>query len=179
MRQAALEHLDGATIAMAHRGRLNVLTNIVGKSYSELFREFDGTQSIEGSGDVKYHLGARGSYRTESGAVFPVAMAANPSHLEAVDAVSMGITRAQQDRKPERRYAILPIIIHGDAAMAGQGVVSETVQMTKLPAYDIGGTIRVTVNNQIGFTTLPSEARTSTYATDVVKAVQTPVLHVS
>jgi 2-oxoglutarate decarboxylase len=179
MRQAAAESLDGATIAMAHRGRLNVLTNIAGKRYSRLFQEFDGTQIIDGSGDVKYHLGTSGTYRSDTGAELPVHLAANPSHLDAVDAVSMGITRAKQDRNGDRRFATLPIVIHGDAAMAGQGVVSETMQMSKLAAYDIGGSIRVNVNNQIGFTTLPDDARTSTYSTDVVKSVQAPVMHVN
>ncbi|HEY4269871.1 MAG TPA: multifunctional oxoglutarate decarboxylase/oxoglutarate dehydrogenase thiamine pyrophosphate-binding subunit/dihydrolipoyllysine-residue succinyltransferase subunit [Galbitalea sp.] len=179
MRQAAEQQLDGATIAMAHRGRLNVLTNIAGKRYSTLFQEFDGTSLPDGSGDVKYHLGTNGSYTSECGYKLPVYLAANPSHLDAVDAVSMGITRARQDRNETRAYATLPIIIHGDAAMAGQGVVSETMQMSKLAAYDIGGTVRINVNNQIGFTTLPSDARTSTYSTDVVKSIQVPVLHVN
>ncbi|WP_197025310.1 multifunctional oxoglutarate decarboxylase/oxoglutarate dehydrogenase thiamine pyrophosphate-binding subunit/dihydrolipoyllysine-residue succinyltransferase subunit [Nocardioides sp. URHA0032] len=178
MSEAAVEGFDGAELAMAHRGRLNVLTNIAGKRFSELFREFDGTQELDGSGDVKYHLGTSGVYRGLQGQELPVHMTANPSHLEAVDAVLMGTTRAQQDRRGSRS-STLPVIIHGDAAMAGQGVVSETVQMSKLAAYDIGGSIRITVNNQIGFTTLPSDARSSTYATDVVKAVQAPVLHVN
>ncbi|MFI5712530.1 multifunctional oxoglutarate decarboxylase/oxoglutarate dehydrogenase thiamine pyrophosphate-binding subunit/dihydrolipoyllysine-residue succinyltransferase subunit [Kribbella sp. NPDC051620] len=172
---AAEAGLDGATIAMAHRGRLNVLTNIAGKTYAQVFREFQGTDDIDGSGDVKYHLGTEGIYRGARGEELPVVLAANPSHLDAVDGVLLGIARGRQDRGS----ATLPIIIHGDAAMAGQGIVSETVQMSRLRGYTTGGTIRINLNNQVGFTTLPSDARSSVYATDVTKATQTPVFHVN
>ncbi|WP_327121946.1 multifunctional oxoglutarate decarboxylase/oxoglutarate dehydrogenase thiamine pyrophosphate-binding subunit/dihydrolipoyllysine-residue succinyltransferase subunit [Streptomyces sp. NBC_01341] len=176
----AVEHgMDGAAIAMAHRGRLNVLTNLAGKTYSQVFREFDGTADGQLSGDVKYHLGTEGRYRSGDGRELPVHLAANPSHLDAVDAVLLGVVRAKQDRSTGRRFATLPIVIHGDAAMAGQGVVSETVQMSQLPGYGVGGVIRVNINNQVGFTTLPVDGRSSVYATDVVKATQTPVFHVN
>ncbi|MYS23977.1 2-oxoglutarate dehydrogenase E1 component [Streptomyces sp. DvalAA-14] len=179
MRRAAEEGLDGAALSMAHRGRLNVLTNIAGKTYGQVFREFEGTDRAEGSGDVKYHLGTDGKYQGAAGERLPVTLAANPSHLEAVDAVLLGIARAKQDRHPERPFGTLPVIVHGDAAMAGQGVVAETVQMALLPGYRVGGTVRVNINNQVGFTTLPAEGRSSVYSTDVVKAVQVPVLHVN
>jgi multifunctional 2-oxoglutarate metabolism enzyme len=179
MREAAEDGFDGAVLSMAHRGRLNVLTNIAGKTYGQVFREFEGTDQAEGSGDVKYHLGTEGTYRGSAGERLPVALAANPSHLDAVDGVLLGIVRAKQDRSPERPYATLPVIVHGDAAMAGQGVVSETVQMALLRGYQVGGTVRVNINNQVGFTTLPGEGRSSVYSTDVVKAVQVPVFHVN
>ncbi|MGI8334444.1 multifunctional oxoglutarate decarboxylase/oxoglutarate dehydrogenase thiamine pyrophosphate-binding subunit/dihydrolipoyllysine-residue succinyltransferase subunit [Actinomadura scrupuli] len=179
MRRAAEEGFDGAALSMAHRGRLNVLTNIAGKTYGQVFREFEGTDRSAGSGDVKYHLGTEGTYRGPGGERLPVTLAANPSHLDAVDGVLLGIVRAKQDRNPGRPYATLPVIVHGDAAMAGQGVVSETVQMALLRGYQVGGTVRVNINNQVGFTTLPSEGRSSVYSTDVVKAVQAPVFHVN
>ncbi|GAA0961098.1 multifunctional oxoglutarate decarboxylase/oxoglutarate dehydrogenase thiamine pyrophosphate-binding subunit/dihydrolipoyllysine-residue succinyltransferase subunit [Kribbella koreensis] len=172
---AAEAGLDGAAIAMAHRGRLNVLTNIAGKTYAQVFREFQGTDDVDGSGDVKYHLGTEGVYRGARGEELPVVLAANPSHLDAVDGVLLGIARGKQDRGS----STLPIIIHGDAAMAGQGIVAETVQMSRLRGYTTGGTIRINLNNQVGFTTLPSHARSSVYATDVTKATQTPVFHVN
>ena len=179
MRKAADAKLEEVAIAMAHRGRLNVLTSIAGKTYGQIFREFEGNAYAEGSGDVKYHLGSEGTYRGSTGERIAVSLAANPSHLDAVDSVLAGIARAKQDRRPAGSYATLPVVIHGDAAMAGQGVVSETVQMSQLSGYGIGGTVRVVINNQVGFTTLPHEARSSVYATDVVKAVQTPVFHVN
>ncbi len=179
---AAEAGLDEAAIAMAHRGRLNVLTNIAGKTYGQVFREFEGTQdprTAHGSGDVKYHLGTEGVFKAEDGHEIPVYLAANPSHLEAVNAVLEGIVRAKQDRKPVGTYSTLPIVIHGDAAMAGQGVVLETLQMSQLRAYRTGGTVHVVVNNQVGFTTTPDESRTSVYSTDVAKTIQAPVLHVN
>ena len=181
MRRAAEHGMDGAAIAMAHRGRLNVLTNLAGKTYGQVFREFDGTADGEGSGDVKYHLGTEGTYRTVDGKQLPVYLAANPSHLDAVDAVLLGVVRARQDRNAGSSLSLgtIPIVVHGDAAMAGQGVVSETVQMSQLPGYRVGGVIRVNINNQVGFTTLPTDGRSSVYSTDVVKATQTPVFHVN
>ena len=181
--QAATEDgLDEVAIAMAHRGRLNVLANIAGKTYGQIFREFEGTQdvgSVQGSGDVKYHLGTEGVYTSPTGGQIPVYLAANPSHLEAVDGVLEGIVRAKQDRKEIGRFGVLPVLIHGDAAMAGQGVVLETLQMSQLRAYRTGGTMHVIVNNQVGFTTLPHDARTSVYASDVAKTIQAPIFHVN
>ncbi|MDN3496387.1 multifunctional oxoglutarate decarboxylase/oxoglutarate dehydrogenase thiamine pyrophosphate-binding subunit/dihydrolipoyllysine-residue succinyltransferase subunit [Planococcus sp. APC 4015] len=179
---AAQAGLDGAAIGMAHRGRLNVLTNIAGKTYGQVFREFEGAVAIgskRGSGDVKYHLGTEGTFVDDRGAEIPVYLAANPSHLETVDGVLEGIVRAKQDRKPIGTYSWLPILVHGDAAFAGQGVVVETLQMSQLRGYRTGGTIHVVVNNQVGFTTTPQDARSSVYATDVAKTIQAPVFHVN
>ncbi|WP_395243689.1 multifunctional oxoglutarate decarboxylase/oxoglutarate dehydrogenase thiamine pyrophosphate-binding subunit/dihydrolipoyllysine-residue succinyltransferase subunit [Agromyces sp. MMS24-K17] len=176
---AAKDGLDEAAIGMPHRGRLNVLTNIAGKSYGQVFREFEGTAAAHGSGDVKYHLGTEGMFTAEDGSRIPVSLAANPSHLEAVDGVFEGIVRAKQDRKPIGTFSTLPILIHGDAAMAGQGVVVETLQMSQLRGYRTGGTIHVVVNNQVGFTTVPGDARSSIYSTDVAKTIQAPIFHVN
>ncbi|WP_394289337.1 multifunctional oxoglutarate decarboxylase/oxoglutarate dehydrogenase thiamine pyrophosphate-binding subunit/dihydrolipoyllysine-residue succinyltransferase subunit [Microbacterium sp.] len=179
---AAAEGLDGAAIAMAHRGRLNVLTNVAGKTYSQIFREFEGSVAIgskSGSGDVKYHLGTEGTFVADGGEELPVYLAANPSHLETVDGVLEGIVRAKQDRLPVGTYSWLPILVHGDAAFAGQGVVMETLQMSRLRGYRTGGTVHVVVNNQLGFTTLPLDARSSIYATDVAKTIQAPIFHVN
>ncbi len=179
---AAESGLDEVAIGMAHRGRLNVLTNIAGKTYGQIFREFEGTQdprTVQGSGDVKYHLGTEGSFISAEGREIPVYLAANPSHLEAVDGVLEGIVRAKQDRKPIGTFSVLPIMVHGDAAMSGQGIVVEILQMSQLRGYRTGGTIHLVVNNQVGFTTPPGEARTSIYATDVAKTIQAPILHVN
>ncbi|MFG6401987.1 MULTISPECIES: multifunctional oxoglutarate decarboxylase/oxoglutarate dehydrogenase thiamine pyrophosphate-binding subunit/dihydrolipoyllysine-residue succinyltransferase subunit [unclassified Microbacterium] len=179
---AAAAHLEGAAIGMAHRGRLNVLTNIAGKTYGQVFREFEGsvaTGSSRGSGDVKYHLGTEGTFTADGAEELPVYLAANPSHLETVDGVLEGIVRAKQDRRPIGTFSWLPILVHGDAAFAGQGVVVETLQMSQLRGYRTGGTIHVVVNNQVGFTTTPNDARTSVYATDVAKTIQAPVFHVN
>ncbi|QCQ15442.1 multifunctional oxoglutarate decarboxylase/oxoglutarate dehydrogenase thiamine pyrophosphate-binding subunit/dihydrolipoyllysine-residue succinyltransferase subunit [Microbacterium sp. RG1] len=179
---AASAGLDGAAIGMAHRGRLNVLTNVAGKTYGQVFREFEGTSlpgNKRGSGDVKYHLGTEGTFQSDAGTELPVILAANPSHLETVDGVLEGIVRAKQDRKPIGTFAWLPILVHGDAAFAGQGVVVETLQMSQLRGYRTGGTVHVVINNQLGFTTLPVDGRTSVYATDVAKTIQAPILHVN
>ncbi|GAA1803500.1 multifunctional oxoglutarate decarboxylase/oxoglutarate dehydrogenase thiamine pyrophosphate-binding subunit/dihydrolipoyllysine-residue succinyltransferase subunit [Agromyces neolithicus] len=179
---AAKQGLDEVAIGMAHRGRLNVLTNIAGKTYGQVFREFEGTQepkAFSGSGDVKYHLGTEGTFTADDGHQIPVSLAANPSHLEAVDGVLEGIVRAKQDRKPIGTFSILPILVHGDAAMAGQGVVLETMQMSQLRGYRTGGTVHVVVNNQVGFTTVPGDARSSIYSTDVAKTIQAPIFHVN
>jgi len=179
---AAEADLDGAAIGMAHRGRLNVLTNIAGKTYGQVFREFEGSVAIgskRGSGDVKYHLGTEGTFVDDRGEELPIYLAANPSHLETVDGVLEGIVRAKQDRKPIGTFSWLPILVHGDAAFSGQGVVVETLQMSQLRGYRTGGTIHVVVNNQVGFTTTPQDARSSVYATDVAKTIQSPVLHVN
>ncbi|WP_181574225.1 multifunctional oxoglutarate decarboxylase/oxoglutarate dehydrogenase thiamine pyrophosphate-binding subunit/dihydrolipoyllysine-residue succinyltransferase subunit [Microbacterium sp. SMR1] len=179
---AARTGLEGAAIGMAHRGRLNVLTNIAGKTYGQVFREFEGSVAIgskSGSGDVKYHLGTEGTFVGDEGDELPVYLAANPSHLETVDGVLEGIVRAKQDRGPIGSFSWLPILVHGDAAFAGQGVVVETLQMSQLRGYRTGGTVHVVVNNQVGFTTLPLDARSSVYATDVAKTIQAPIFHVN
>ncbi|GIU86785.1 MAG: hypothetical protein KatS3mg009_1300 [Acidimicrobiia bacterium] len=174
---------EEVVMGMAHRGRLNVLANVVGKSYAQIFREFEGELDPnvpQGSGDVKYHLGATGTWTSASGATVKLTLAANPSHLEAVDPVVEGMARAKQDRLgDESRDRVLPVLVHGDAAFAGQGVVAETLNMSELPGYDVGGTVHVVVNNQVGFTTPPGSARSSVYATDVAKAVQAPIFHVN
>ncbi|MDR6687085.1 2-oxoglutarate dehydrogenase E1 component [Arthrobacter sp. 1088] len=180
---AADDGLDEVAIGMAHRGRLNVLTNIAGKTYAQVFREFEGTQdprSVQGSGDVKYHLGTEGTFTSDNGKQTKVYLAANPSHLEAVDSVLEGIVRAKQDRLDQgESFPVLPIMVHGDAAFAGQGVVAETLNLSQLRGYRTGGTIHVIVNNQVGFTTAPSSSRSSTYSTDVAKMIQAPVFHVN
>ncbi|ARC57258.1 Multifunctional 2-oxoglutarate metabolism enzyme [Frondihabitans sp. 762G35] len=182
IQEAAASGLQEVAIGMAHRGRLNVLTNIAGKTYGQIFREFEGTQdprTVQGSGDVKYHLGTEGEFTSAAGKTIPVYIAANPSHLEAGDGVLEGIVRAKQDRGAPMSFAVLPILVHGDAAMAGQGVVVETMQMSQLRGYRVGGTIHVVINNQVGFTTSPSEGRSSIYSTDVAKTIQAPIFHVN
>ncbi|MDQ4502016.1 multifunctional oxoglutarate decarboxylase/oxoglutarate dehydrogenase thiamine pyrophosphate-binding subunit/dihydrolipoyllysine-residue succinyltransferase subunit [Sinomonas sp. ASV322] len=181
--EAAEDGLDEVGIGMAHRGRLNVLTNIAGKTYAQVFREFEGAQdprSVQGSGDVKYHLGTEGTFTAENGKQTKVYLAANPSHLEAVDPVLEGIVRAKQDRLDTgEAFPVLPILVHGDAAFAGQGVVAETLNLSQLRGYRTGGTIHIIVNNQVGFTTSPSASRSSVYSTDVAKMVQAPIFHVN
>lgn len=184
IQHAAIAGLDEVAIGMAHRGRLNVLTNIAGKTYGQIFREFEGTTlpgSVQGqgSGDVKYHVGTEGVFRASDGTTIPVTIAANPSHLEAVDGVLEGIVRAKQDRGPAGVFGVLPVLVHGDAAMAGQGVVVETLQMSQLRGYRTGGTVHLVINNQVGFTTPPDQARTSVYSTDVAKTIQAPIFHVN
>ena len=175
--------LDSAVLGMAHRGRLNVLVNLMGKSYDQIFKEFEGhvdPTSVQGSGDVKYHLGATGKYESRTGADIKVELAANPSHLETVDPIVLGIVRANQDRiEPAGSYPSLPILIHGDAAFAGQGVVAECLAMSDINGYRVGGTIHLIINNQIGFTTSPKFARSSVYCSDVAKTVQAPIFHVN
>jgi 2-oxoglutarate dehydrogenase E1 component len=170
-------------MGMAHRGRLNVLAGVVGKSYAQIFREFEGEldpTSTQGSGDVKYHLGAKGKHRSPSGKKVKLTLAANPSHLEAVDPVVEGMARAKGDRLGDATgAAVLPVLIHGDAAFAGQGVVAETLNLSEVEGYDVGGTVHVVVNNQLGFTTSPESGRSSVYATDVAKMVQAPIFHVN
>ena len=181
---AADAGMEEATIGMSHRGRLNVLTNIAGKTYAQVFREFEGTQDtsgVQGSGDVKYHLGTEGSFTSEAGNTTKVYLAANPSHLEAVDPVLEGIARAKQDMidRGSEGYSVLPVLVHGDAAFAGQGVVPETLNLSQLRGYKTGGTIHVVVNNQVGFTTPPSSGRSCVYSTDIAKFIQAPVFHVN
>ena len=180
---AADRGLVEVCVGMPHRGRLNVLANIAGKSYGQIFQEFEGhyaENQVQGSGDVKYHLGNSGVFTAESGATTKIYLAANPSHLEAVNPVLEGIVRAKQDMLNIKEvFTVLPILMHGDAAFAGQGVVSETLSLSQLKGYRVGGTIHVVVNNQVGFTTSPHAARSSTYATDIAKMIQAPVFHVN
>lgn len=181
--EAAADGLDEVCIGMAHRGRLNVLVNIAGKSAGTVFREFEGNidpRTVQGSGDVKYHLGVEGEFTSEHGDSIKVSVAANPSHLEVVDPVLEGITRAKQDRLNRgEEFPVLPVLVHGDAAFAGQGVVAETLNLSQLRGYRTGGTIHVIVNNQVGFTTSPSSSRSSTYSTDVARMIQAPIFHVN
>jgi 2-oxoglutarate decarboxylase len=180
---AAGDGLDEVCIGMAHRGRLNVLVNIAGKSPSQVFREFEGNidpRTVQGSGDVKYHLGVEGEFTADNGDKIKVSVAANPSHLEVVDPVLEGIARAKQDRLNQgEAFPVLPLLVHGDAAFAGQGVVAETLNLSQLRGYRTGGTIHVIVNNQVGFTTAPSASRSSVYCTDVAKMIQAPIFHVN
>jgi len=180
---AAERGLDEVCIGMPHRGRLNVLANIAGKSYGQIFQEFEGhykENEVQGSGDVKYHLGTEGVFTAESGATTKIYLAANPSHLEAANPVLEGIVRAKQDRlNIKNAYSVLPILLHGDAAFAGQGVVAETFQLSQLAGYRTGGTVHIVVNNQVGFTTSPHASRTSRYSTDMAKIIQAPVFHVN
>ncbi|MFA6234474.1 MAG: multifunctional oxoglutarate decarboxylase/oxoglutarate dehydrogenase thiamine pyrophosphate-binding subunit/dihydrolipoyllysine-residue succinyltransferase subunit [Bacteroidota bacterium] len=183
LNSAVMNGIQDVVIGMAHRGRLNVLSNIIGKSYEKIFHEFDGDldpDSMQGSGDVKYHLGASGNYTVAEGHTLQVTLASNPSHLEAVDPVVEGMTRAMQDiREDIERLSVLPVLVHGDAAFAGQGVVAETLNLSMLQGYRTGGTVHIVVNNGIGFTTSPEDARSSHYATDVAKMVQSPIFHVN
>jgi 2-oxoglutarate dehydrogenase E1 component len=185
LQSAAEGNLDEVVIGMAHRGRLNVLANIVGKPYEKIFSEFEGyidPKSTQGSGDVKYHLGTTGKFTTPDGEhATTVSVVANPSHLEAVDPVLEGIVRAKQDRIDLKLegYTVLPLLVHGDAAFAGQGVVAETLNLSQLRGYRTGGTVHVVVNNQVGFTTSPSYSRSSLYCTDVARMIQAPIFHVN
>ncbi|GIH09543.1 alpha-ketoglutarate decarboxylase [Rhizocola hellebori] len=185
LQSSAEAELDEVVIGMAHRGRLNVLANIVGKPYEKIFNEFEGhldPKSAQGSGDVKYHLGMTGKFTTPDGSgVTTVSLTANPSHLEAVDPVLEGIVRAKQDRLDLglTGYTVLPVLVHGDAAFAGQGVVAETLNLSQLRGYRTGGTIHVVVNNQVGFTTAPEYSRSSLYSTDVARMIQAPIFHVN
>jgi 2-oxoglutarate dehydrogenase E1 component len=193
--EAAKVGTQEVVMGMAHRGRLNVLANIVGKSYQEIFGEFEGNldpESVQGSGDVKYHKGAVGKFTGRSGIDLTITMASNPSHLEAVDPVVEGMARAKQDRvlpptdgtpaalaQEQMTFPVLSLLVHGDAAFAGQGVVAETLNLSQLSGYRTGGTVHLVINNQVGFTTAPQAARSSMYATDVAKMVQAPIFHVN
>jgi len=181
--EAVASGVEEAVLGMAHRGRLNVLANIVGKSYREIFAEFEGNldpESVQGSGDVKYHKGATGKFVGRHGGELTVALASNPSHLEAVDPVVEGMARARQDvRRHRGEFPVLPVLIHGDAAFAGQGVVAETLEMSQLHGYRNGGTVHLVINNQLGFTTPMESARSSVYCTDVAQMVQAPIFHVN
>jgi len=187
LEKAADLGVSRAVIGMAHRGRLNVLAHVMKKPLTKIFGEFEGWLDpgmAQGSGDVKYHLGEAGDYTTMSGKTVALELACNPSHLEAVDPVVEGMTRARQDQlgdKPAHEVwdDVLPILVHGDAAFAGQGVVFETLQMSQLHGYRTGGTIHIVVNNQIGYTTSPKDSRSTPFCTDVAKAIQVPIFHVN
>ncbi|KQS73316.1 alpha-ketoglutarate decarboxylase [Modestobacter sp. Leaf380] len=183
---AATEYeLDEVAIGMPHRGRLNVLANVLNKPYSKIFGEFEGNidpGTVQGSGDVKYHLGAEGTFQHPArDAHIKVSLTSNPSHLEAVNPVLEGIVRAKQDMidKGEAGFTVLPVLLHGDSAFAGQGVVAETLNLSQLRGYRTGGTVHVVVNNQVGFTTSPAAARSSLYSTDVARMIGAPVFHVN
>ncbi len=180
---AADSGMTDVVLGMAHRGRLNVLANVIGKSYAQIFREFEGEldpTTTQGSGDVKYHLGAVGKHVAPDGATVSLTLAANPSHLETVGPVVEGMARAIGDAAADgARRAVLPVLLHGDAAFAGQGVVAETLNLSEVPGYEVGGTVHVVVNNQLGFTTAPDLGRSSVYPTDVAKMVQAPIFHVN
>jgi 2-oxoglutarate dehydrogenase E1 component len=175
--------VEEVVLGMAHRGRLNVLANIIGKTYEEIFNEFEGNQVADpacGDGDVKYHLGYSAQFPTTTGKQVYVKLMPNPSHLEAVDPIVAGFCRAKANSVYSEVYEkILPITIHGDAAIAGQGIVYEVLQMAKLPGYYNGGTIRFVINNQIGFTTDFDEARSSDYCTSIASTIEAPVFHVN
>ena len=180
---AADNDVQEVIIGMAHRGRLNILANIIGKTYEQIFSEFEGTGKMDqtmGSGDVKYHLGYGSEVQTPNGKNVHLKLAPNPSHLEAVDPVVIGFSRAKADVVYESEYdKILPILIHGDASIAGQGIVYEVVQMSNLRGYFTGGTIHFVINNQIGFTTDFDDARSADYSTSIAAMIQAPVLHVN
>lgn len=173
--------VEEIVIGMAHRGRLNVLANILKKTYSDIFSEFEGKEYEDNlfDGDVKYHLGYSSEVKTEIGTKLQLTLAPNPSHLEAVDPVVQGIVRSKIDTYLKDENKIVPILIHGDASIAGQGVVYEVIQMAQLEGYRTGGTIHVVINNQIGFTTNYLDARSSTYCTDVGKVTLSPVFHIN
>jgi 2-oxoglutarate dehydrogenase E1 component len=171
-------------MGMAHRGRLTVLANFLRKSYNIIFKEFSENyipDLVAGDGDVKYHLGYESVRKTDSGIEVAIRLAANPSHLEIVDPVVEGKARARQRilEDTEKREKVLPLLIHGDAAFAGQGIVAEVLKLSQLPGYETGGTVHVIVNNQIGFTTLPADARSTMYCTDVAKMIEAPIFHVN
>jgi len=188
---AADQEVSEVVMGMAHRGRLNVLANIFDKPYENIFTEFEGNidpNTTQGSGDVKYHLGQEGTHEAPSGAEIDITLASNPSHLESVNPVVEGMVRAKQSRLRaesegvpggDHLDSVLPLLIHGDAAFAGQGVAAETLALSQLRGYKTGGTVHVVVNNQIGFTTLPADARSSTYATDLARTIQSPIFHVN
>ena len=183
---AARRGIEEIVLGLSHRGRLNILTNVVGNSAERIFAGFEGTVHPDfpaDEGDVKYHQGARTTRQTEAGRAIVIQVPSNPSHLEAVDPVVEGVARAKQERSsgrgPTGWSRVLPVLIHGDAAFAGQGIVAEVLNLAQLPGYRTGGTIHVVVNNQIGFTTPPSKGRSSVYSTDVAKINQVPIFHVN
>jgi len=182
IQHAGSSHTKEIILGMAHRGRLNVLANIMGKSVSDIFSEFEGAKfegDVQGQGDVKYHLGFSSDVQTPGGIVH-MSLAFNPSHLEIITPVVLGSVRARQCRRKDKsRREVMSVLLHGDAAFAGQGVVAESLELSKLRGFRTGGTIHIVINNQIGFTVNPHDARSSTYCTDIAKIVQAPILHVN
>jgi 2-oxoglutarate dehydrogenase E1 component len=182
LRVSYLAGVTRALIAMSHRGRLNVMTNTIGRAPSEIFAEFEDVdpRSVLGGGDVKYHIGATGEYQAEDGGAIELHLASNPSHLEAVDPVLLGRARAWQTRLGQHgARSVLPILVHGDAAFAGQGIVAESLVLGSLPGYDVGGTVHAIVNNLLGFTALPQESNASRFASDLAKRLPIPIFHVN
>ncbi|RNC79947.1 MAG: multifunctional oxoglutarate decarboxylase/oxoglutarate dehydrogenase thiamine pyrophosphate-binding subunit/dihydrolipoyllysine-residue succinyltransferase subunit [Balneola sp.] len=184
LEEAGDADIEKIFMGMAHRGRLNILVNIMNKPYHRVFAEFEGNvdpDSIQGSGDVKYHLGAKGKHKSQSGKEVEIELMPNPSHLEAVNPIVEGAARAMQDHheSEEAGKKILPVLMHGDAAFAGQGVVAETLNMSQLEGYKTGGTIHIIINNQIGFTTLPKDGRSTEYASDLAKLILAPIFHIN
>ncbi len=180
--RAASSGVEECVLGMAHRGRLTLLANVMGKGVAQIFSEFEGEieEDFDGSGDVKYHLGESVRRKTASGKEITVSVSPNPSHLEAVNPVVEGIVRPKQDRLGDTaRERVIPVLVHGDAAMAGQGIVAETLNLSQLDGYNTGGTIHIVINNQIGFTTNPGSSRSTTYCTDVALMVHAPVMHVN
>ena len=180
---AADNDLNSVVMGMAHRGRLNALVNLMGKSVGKIFKEFEGhidPDSYQGSGDVKYHLGDRGIFDSRHGNSINVILAPNPSHLELVNPIIEGMARALDNQINDDTYSRnLPILVHGDAAFAGQGIVAETLNLSQLEGYKTGGTIHIIINNQIGFTTNSLDARSTLYASDIAKMIQVPIIHVN
>ncbi len=180
---AAENQVQEVVIGMAHRGRLNVLANILGKTYEQIFTEFEGNATVDstmGSGDVKYHKGFSSDIETPAGKLVHLKLSPNPSHLEAVDPVVLGFARSKADVIYESDYdKILPILIHGDSSLAGQGIIYEVLQMSGLNGFCTGGTLHFVINNQVGFTTDFDDARTSDYCTSVAATVKAPVFHVN
>lgn len=184
LNEAGKGEVEKMYFGMAHRGRLNLLVNIMGKPYEQVFADFEGNidpKTIQGSGDVKYHLGAKGHYKTKTNRNIDLELMPNPSHLESVDPVVEGAVRATEDviNNETARKKVVPVLMHGDAAFAGQGVVSETLNMSQLAAYDTGGTVHIIINNQIGFTTLPHDGRSTQYASDLAKMILAPIFHIN
>ncbi len=184
LERAAIHDVSNVVLGMAHRGRLNVLVNTLGKSYKKVFAEFEGNidpESAMGTGDVKYHLGTTAVHKAENGNEINMLLMPNPSHLESVNPVVEGAARALQDRMDEKEAGkkVIPLLIHGDAAFAGQGVVAETLNMSQLEGFTTGGTIHLIINNQIGFTTLPKDGRSTEYASDLAKMILAPIFHVN
>jgi 2-oxoglutarate dehydrogenase E1 component len=180
--KASSQGVESIVMAMAHRGRLNVLANIIGKSPQDIFREFEDIdpELYRGGGDVKYHLGYYNDFVTSTGRKVHLSLCFNPSHLEFVNPVALGLTRAKQERGADFDHQRnLAILIHGDAAFIGEGIVQETLNLSQLPGYSVGGTVHVVINNQIGFTTPPEQSRSTTYATDIAKMLQIPIFHVN
>ena len=180
--KASSQGIESIVMAMAHRGRLNVLANIIGKCPQDIFREFEDIdpELYRGGGDVKYHLGYYNDFVTSTGRKVHLSLCFNPSHLEFVNPVALGLTRAKQDRGPDLSHERnLAILIHGDAAFIGEGISQETLNLSQLPGYSVGGTVHVVINNQIGFTTPPEQSRSTVYATDVAKMLQIPIFHVN